>query len=162
MSSLFPTRHVKILTDDDFITESDEKITMKNKSLNVVLFHTKNDLSKHMVEIWNKLVDEVTGPYFCACDLTIHSRISDRITEVSMDETSPYYRLISHKSPFILVYRNGRPQKDYRDSLTLHKLILFTSGLIDNYSDETKSHNHNDADEDNESESELPKVHRKH
>lgn len=160
MSSLFPSKTIKILTDSDFTLDDNEKISMNNKSLNVVLFHTNNELSKSMVKIWKQLVEEVTGPHFCACDLTIQTQIADKITEVSLDETSPYHRLMSHKPPFILVYRNGRPQKDYKDALTLHKLGLFTSGLIDNYSNETSSHLHSvkhDSESD-ESDDDIPSV----
>lgn len=168
MSSLFPSKTIKILTDSDFTLDEDEKITMKNKSLNVVLFHTNNDLSKSMVKIWKELVEEVTGPHFCVCDLTIQTQIADKITEVSLDETSPYHRFASHKPPFILVYRNGRPQKDYKDALTHHKLTLFTSGLIDNYSNEANHKNNhkkskkedddsNEEDEEDDDD-EIPKV----
>ena len=152
ISSFFPTRHVKILTDSDFLLDNEDKITLKHKELSVILFHDESNISTRILAIWDNISKNVSGTIFCVCDMTKQTGISTKFEELVFDRSSPYNRLASHKKPFILVYRNGMPKKDYKDTFSETKLTIFTANLIDNNSDETDKDIslHQDIDDDSD------------
>lgn len=133
MNTFFPQIDVKILTDSDFLTESDDKILLKDKHTCIVLFHNKESVSQHLTDIWKNLASRVAGPIFCVCDMTIQRGISEAFLQISQDDSSSYQKYTKKKIPFILIYRNGRPQSIYNGQLSEAALMNYCSGLVSSH-----------------------------
>lgn len=131
MNSLFPTKQIKILTDNDFLLNSEEKITIKDNSLLVILFYDKTDISNEILKMWDNILHHVSGPIFCICDMTTELGVSQNFKTVASDISSKYHKLAFNKEPFIIVYKNGNPVKNYKNAFSETKLIIFTTNLID-------------------------------
>ena len=130
MDSFFPEQKVIIIKDKDFNLESDEKITIKNKMLSLVLFHDNSNISRDVSKIWQKLANNIPGIVFYACNLIDSRDIAQEFSLVALDETSPYREFARNRTPFILVYRNGKPQMSYHDVISEVRLINFCSKII--------------------------------
>jgi len=130
-------RQVKILSDSDFMTDSDHKINLKDKSLTVILFKDEEDLSIQLTDIWNDISQKISGPVFAICNMKEQTLIPKNFEDLSKDTSSSYHMFASHKVPFILVYRDSKPKKIYCDLFSGVNLTIFLSTLIDNYSDES-------------------------
>lgn len=133
MNTFFPQIDVKILTESDFLTDSDDKILLKDKRTCVVLFHNKESVSQHLTDIWKNLASRVAGPIFCVCDMTIQRNISEAFLQISQDDSSSYQKYAKKKIPFILIYRNGRPQSTYNGQLSGAALMNYCSGLVSSH-----------------------------
>lgn len=153
-SHFFPSPQVLVLKTVDFNTESEDKITIKNKSLCIVLFQDHSSISEKLSKIWLNLAEEVAGVNFCACDLIEEREIAQVFISTAADESSPYYKFSRHSIPFILTYRNGKPQNLYSDNLDKSHLINYSTTMATGVS----SHlTHDDSEE--ESDDEIPKKH---
>lgn len=153
-SHFFPSPQVLVLKTADFNTDNDDKITIKNKSLCIVLFQNHSSISERLSKIWMKLSEEVAGVNFCACDLIEERTVAQSFISVAADESSPYYKFSRHSIPFILTYRNGKPQNLYSDTLDKSHLINYSTTMATGVS----SHVTHDEEESEEDE-DLPKKH---
>lgn len=152
MSHFFPSSEVLVLKTSNFNIDSDDKITIKNKSLSIVLFQNHSSISEKISKIWMSLAEEVAGVDFCACDLIEEKLIAQAFTSLADDDSSPYNKYSHHSIPFILCYRNGKPQNLYSDSLDKPHLINYSTTMA------TGVTSHVTHDEDSEDE-DIPKKH---
>lgn len=167
MSTFFPQINVKILSDSDFLIDSDDKILLKDKRTCVVLFHDKESTSQQLTDIWKSLASRVAGPIFYVCDMTIQRNISEAFLQISQDDSSLYQKYTKKKIPFILIYRNGRPQNLYNGQLSEAALINYCSGMVSSHisnsiinSDDTNGNNstsENENNTNNNEDSNIPK-----
>lgn len=130
MSSLFSQLRVKILTSSDFNLESVEKLTLKDKNCALVLFHTSNDQSKFLADIWTKLSTTVPGTVFMSCDLMMQEAVSTAFSTVSQDSNNPLAWLNLKKVPLILEYRGGYPQAAYNGIVSESALINYATRMV--------------------------------
>lgn len=130
MSSLFSQLRVRILTSSDFELDSSEKLTMKDKSCALVLFHTADDKSKFLADVWTKLSTTVPGVVFMSCDLMMQESISTAFSEVSQNINSPLSWLNLKKVPLILEYRGGYPQAAYNGVISESALISYVTNMV--------------------------------
>lgn len=152
MSYFFPSPQVSILKAVDFNLDSDDKITMKNKAMSIVLFQDHSSISEKLSKIWMKLSEEVAGINFCACDLIEEKSVAQAFVSIAGDETSPYYKYSRHSIPFILTYKNGKPQNLYSDTLDKSHLINYSTTMATGV---TSHVTHDEDDDDND----IPKKH---
>lgn len=130
MDNFFPEQKVITIKNSDFNLETDEKVTIKNKMLCLVLFHDNSHISKEIAKIWQKLSNNIPGIVFYACNLIDNKDIAQVFLTLAIDETSPYKDFARNRIPFILVYRNGKPQKSYHDVVSEPRLINFCTKLL--------------------------------
>lgn len=130
MNSLFPEIKIKTLSDSDFNLDSDDKITLKDKRVSVVLFHDTELESQHIVQFFKNVAKRVAGLVFYACDMTIQTGISQAFTQLSDDSSSPYQKFVVHGLPSLIVYKNGKPQTIYNGLIDEHSILLFCGSIV--------------------------------
>lgn len=129
MSHFFKTQKVVVFKTSDFNTELDEKTTIKNKSLCIVLFHDHSHLSSILSKMWQELSEEIPGCFMCACDLLDETEVAQIFVNLAGDETSPYRNYARHSIPFIIAYKNGKLQRLFSDVLDKAHIINFITSL---------------------------------
>lgn len=132
MSYFFPTQQILVFKTEDFNTGNDDKITIKNKDLNIILFQDNSDISSTLTQIWISLSKKIIGINYCVCDLIEERDVANSITTISNDSSSPYQRFCKHRTPFILVYRNGKPQSLYKGIYSENNLLNYSLSFTKN------------------------------
>ena len=130
MSSLFSQLRVKILTSSDFNLDSPEKLTLKDKNCALVLFHTSNEKSKFLADIWTRLSTTVPGTVFMSCDLMMQESVATAFATVSQESNNPLSWLNLKKVPLILEYRGGYPQAAYNGAISESDLINYATRMV--------------------------------
>lgn len=130
MNSLFPQINIKNLSDSDFNLNSNEKITLVEKRISLVLFNDNSDESVHFLNILKSVCKQVPGPVFCSCDILSQSGIKTAFLDICQDDTSSYQKFTCHGFPILIIYKNGIPQKLYSGIIDEDSLLLFCSTLI--------------------------------
>lgn len=126
MSVFFPEQRVVILKTSDFRLDTEEKILINDRNLCMVLFADHSKTSEKLAKFWTELSETVAGVKYCICDLINEPIVGQAMSSVAIDLTSPYVAFASNTTPFILVYRQGRPQKCYYGVLDLVNLKNFS------------------------------------
>lgn len=113
MSDFFPEQQVIVLKSANFRLDTDDSITTTHKAPSIILFLDHSETSRKLSKIWINLSKTVAGVMFCACDLIEEKEIALAFTVLADDKTSPYSKFANQPPPFIILYREGRPQKLY-------------------------------------------------
>lgn len=160
MSYFFPIQKIIILKTNDFNINEDDKITIKHKDLNMVLFQDHSDISASLTPIWTNLSKKVVGINYCVCDLVEESEIANCITTISNDSSSPYQKFCKHRVPFILVYRNGKPQSLFQGVYSESKLLNYSLSFTTGSSGESKNSISikNESDEEDNKNDDIPTI----
>lgn len=130
MSNFFSQPQLINFTIKDFNVDSDYKITLKNKLLNIILFCDHSEISKHLSNIFLELTNEVAGVNFCICDLIEERELAQVFTSLIDDRDSPYRKYGGNVTPFIIAYRDGKPQSIFKDVMTKSHILQYSLSLI--------------------------------
>lgn len=162
MSNFFPEQKVKVLKSEDFKLDTDDKITIKEKFLTVVLFLDTSGASERLKNTWTNLSKSVAGIKYAACNLIEESDVALAFSSLASDSSSPYKKFANHIPPFIILYREGRPQKLYAGTSNEHDLKIWCLQQVANL---TKLSEIEDSDDikslseyNSENEDDLPKA----
>ena len=158
MSFYFPKQRIEVLKSSDFNTDSDDKITIKKRDLTLILFQDHSSLSQQTTSIWENLSKKIVGIIFTVCDLNEETNIATYITNISSDNTSPYQKIFKHPPPFIVTYRNGKPQEVYKGVISEGRLTNYCLSLITNKDTNDIHKPIVEVDSSKEDDSDLPKV----
>lgn len=123
MSQFFIDQKIKVLKSEDF--DDHNKLTIKTKKLTLILFYDSKDLSKTLVNIWNKLSETVTGINFYICNVDDEEDLKNSFTSIIGNESHPINNLIQKVLPFIVTYKDGEPKKIYDEILSYQNLLHY-------------------------------------
>lgn len=118
MSQFFPEQKINILQSQDFNLDHEDKITIKNKSLNIVLFYKESPLSNQLLKMWEELSESLPYINFCKCDLNENEDIAIAFSSLLEDKSSHYTIFGQKIHLFIIVYKDGKPLKNYNQILS--------------------------------------------
>ncbi len=127
MDSLFTRPEIKILSDSDFMLETEYKLTLRDKDCCLVLFHDNQYLSVELVKLWQQIANIVAGPKFMICDLVINRNIANAMSSSPYIQSNPFSWISTVKIPVIIVYRQGFPQGAYNGIISVDNLISYAS-----------------------------------
>jgi len=125
MENFFPISNVKILKNEDFNTNSEDLISLKNKLCSVILFYVENKESKLLSELWELIAKKIPGNILCACNLNSEVKISQAFIQVKQNQNHPFYWTGIQQAPFILIYRDGWPQGFYNGTRSISAISDF-------------------------------------
>ena len=132
MSFYFPKQKIEVLKSSDFNTDSDDKITLKTKDITLLLFYDNSFLSKETLSILEKISKKIIGIIFAVCDLSKELDIATYITDININSKSQYQKIFKYISPFIVIYKNGKPQEVYKGVISEGRIINYCLSLINN------------------------------
>ena len=124
--SSFKQSHVKVLKESDFNLSSESKIGLKSQACTIVLFHSQNEESKNLMNIWSEASSAVAGPEFAAVDITFERKIASNFAQLSSDAGNPLKWASLQTIPFILVYHGGWPVSFYNGVHTTQNIVDFS------------------------------------
>lgn len=127
MNKMFLVPKISRITDDSFELSSPDKITLKDKSCCIILFHDTSEKSSIIFDIFKDVSSQISGPRFMSCDLQSNSGIASELTSCSYTPNSPNSWINISNLPIILVYRQGFPVSCYNGSLDVSSFAFFCS-----------------------------------
>lgn len=120
------------LGSDDFLLDTDEKILLKWKDCLIILFYSENEESKQLARVFSSAAQQTIGKNFAACNLKVHQNLAKAF--MSLDGQDSIMRAFRLKQvPFILVYREGRPQAYYNGDRDTQALVDYSLTLACNF-----------------------------
>lgn len=128
---LFPQNPIQIISSADFADDSVVKIGLKYHECIIILFHSHNQESQQLADIWYRVAQIAAGPVFAACDLVAQKQVAKNFMNlISSDSPMRIYGL--KQIPFILTYRNGMPQAYYNGDRSVQALVDWSITLACN------------------------------
>ena len=128
---MFPQNPIQILTSSDFADDSVVKIGLKYHECILILFHSHNEESQQLADIWYRVAQIAVGPVFASCDLVGQQSVARNFMSLESSDT-PLRLFGLRQVPFILAYRAGMPQAYYNGDRSVQALSDWSMTLACN------------------------------
>lgn len=126
MSSIFENQKITTISDNDFSSLEDKKISLNNKDCCIVLFHTDNCESTYVKNMLISISDRIIGTKILFCDLLKNVKIKDVIDVLAEDTNSSHWINVG-KTPVISTYDNGKFVNFYTGNMLENEVLNYIS-----------------------------------
>lgn len=130
-------KKISQLKSSDFNLETKEKITLKDTSCKIILFHGEDEISFNWLKVFTDVASGVAG-ILASVNLFQEKELAIAFYNLGNDENNPLsWAKVTGTPPFILTYQRGNPVGFYNGDINKDLIInfIFQSACKEGYRD---------------------------